>query len=94
MLWCSDGLSQVGFLIQVVRSLPSAKIISIYETNNSVTLRRQLRRFKLKLATGSDDYFCGVFVPLALPVLVSDGRIVAPEHLTTFAQWFEQVPYI
>jgi hypothetical protein len=59
-----------------------------------VTLKRQLRRFKLKLSAVSGDHFCGVFVSLALPVLVSDGRFVAPEHLTTFAQWFKQVPYI
>jgi len=94
MLWCSDGLSQVGSENQVVRSLPSARIISIYVTNQNVTLKRQLRRFKLKLSAVSGDHFGGVFVPLALPVLVSDGRFVAPEHLTTFAQWFKQVPYI
>jgi hypothetical protein len=59
-----------------------------------MTLKRQLRHFRLKLAAVSDDHFCGVSVPLALQVLVFDGRFVAPEHLTTFAQWFEQVPYI
>jgi hypothetical protein len=59
-----------------------------------VALKRERRRFNMKLTAVSGDHFCGVFASLALPVLVSDGRFVAPEHLTTFAQWFEKVPYI
>jgi hypothetical protein len=59
-----------------------------------VALKRQQRRFDMKLTAASGDHFCGVFGSLALPVLVSDGRFVATEHLTTFAQWFERMPYI